>query len=696
MRKLFCGLSALMAAIGGGCGSVSDGTNHPAPMLVEGGAIAGGHISGYMNVYVTDGDSNAVLAGATVQVGSCSVTTDPTGLATFDPTGCPSLNGPVTLTASAGGYAPSTAIGVNGANVTMTLQAFTRPAPATAQVSGTIAGWEDLPAPGSGHTTIAYVAASQTDDLGDLANNIAQGTRDIQIGGTALTTTIAANSCARNALVDDCNWQLATRTGAQAHFAIVLDSYDNGTPSDSSDDVTTLVGWALLQGLSLSAGQTVMNEALPMMAAGDMQTITASLPGHRAAERAGTNPGGLPDPDHGRHHQLDPQGRGRVVRSARDGAGDQVRRRAVVDGLGARLLALVDRHRVGLDDGADRHHRERRDHLVRARDRSDRPQRGVHGLRRQAALVGHDLRRHDLVHAAGGHPQPAGAGHRHGDAERLGPHDPRRRPDQRSVQAGHPEAHRDLVRPDQRHVLIGRSPELSVSLDGYRKKDLVAGLVERYVDPDSPRALGALRLGSCSFQSYEPAEVLDAAQAAELLQVDEETIVQLAESGKLPGRKLGKSWRFSRAGLVAWLSTDRDVMMYVNSPGGEVSAGLAIYDTMQAIRCDVATFCLGQAASMASLLLAAGAPGKRSALPHARVMIHQPLAGMQGQATQIEIRARHVMRTRDTINALYTRHTGQEPERIERDTERDNFMSAAEAQAYDLVDQVLQRRPGAP
>ena len=278
MRKLFCGLSALMAAIGGGCGSVSDGTNHPAPMLVEGGAIAGGHISGYMNVYVTDGDSNAVLAGATVQVGSCSVTTDPTGLATFDPTGCPSLNGPVTLTASAGGYAPSTAIGVNGANVTMTLQAFTRPAPATAQVSGTIAGWEDLPAPGSGHTTIAYVAASQTDDLGDLANNIAQGTRDIQIGGTALTTTIAANSCARNALVDDCNWQLATRTGAQAHFAIVLDSYDNGTPSDSSDDVTTLVGWALLQGLSLSAGQTVMNEALPMMAAGDMQTITASFP----------------------------------------------------------------------------------------------------------------------------------------------------------------------------------------------------------------------------------------------------------------------------------------------------------------------------------------------------------------------------------------------------------------------------------
>jgi ATP-dependent Clp protease, protease subunit len=141
---------------------------------------------------------------------------------------------------------------------------------------------------------------------------------------------------------------------------------------------------------------------------------------------------------------------------------------------------------------------------------------------------------------------------------------------------------------------------------------------------------------------------------------------------------------------------DRDVMMYVNSPGGEVSAGLAIYDTMQTIRCDVATFCLGQAASMASLLLAAGAPGKRSALPHAQVMIHQPLAGMQGQATEIEIHARHILKTRDTINGLYARHTGQSADRIKADTERDNFMSAPEAQAYGLIDQVLQRRPGAP
>jgi ATP-dependent Clp protease protease subunit len=134
---------------------------------------------------------------------------------------------------------------------------------------------------------------------------------------------------------------------------------------------------------------------------------------------------------------------------------------------------------------------------------------------------------------------------------------------------------------------------------------------------------------------------------------------------------------------------DKDVMIYINSLGGEVSAGLAIYDTMQALRCPVATFCLGQAASMASLLLAAGTKGKRSTLPHARVMIHQPLAGMQGQATDIEIHAREILKGRDTINALYAHHTGQPVDRIKQDTERDNFMSADEAKTYGLVDQVL-------
>jgi ATP-dependent Clp protease, protease subunit len=141
---------------------------------------------------------------------------------------------------------------------------------------------------------------------------------------------------------------------------------------------------------------------------------------------------------------------------------------------------------------------------------------------------------------------------------------------------------------------------------------------------------------------------------------------------------------------------DKDLMLYINSPGGDVTAGLAIYDTMQALRCPVATFCLGQAASMASLLLAAGTPGKRQALLHARVMIHQPLAGMEGQATDIAIQAREILKARDTINTLYARHTGQPVEKIKQDTERDNFMSAADAKAYGLIDEVLAsgKRPG--
>jgi ATP-dependent Clp protease protease subunit len=134
---------------------------------------------------------------------------------------------------------------------------------------------------------------------------------------------------------------------------------------------------------------------------------------------------------------------------------------------------------------------------------------------------------------------------------------------------------------------------------------------------------------------------------------------------------------------------DRDIMLYVNSPGGDVSAGLAIYDTMQWLHCDVATFCMGQAASMASFLLAAGAPGKRYALPHSRVMLHQPLAGLQGQTSDIEIHAREILLARDTLNELYSKHTGQPVERIKHDTERDNFMSPDEARAYGLIDEVL-------
>jgi len=134
---------------------------------------------------------------------------------------------------------------------------------------------------------------------------------------------------------------------------------------------------------------------------------------------------------------------------------------------------------------------------------------------------------------------------------------------------------------------------------------------------------------------------------------------------------------------------DKDIMLYINSPGGEVGAGLAIYDTMQYLHCDVATVCTGQAASMASFLLAAGTKGKRNVLPHGRIMIHQPLAGFRGQATDIEIHAREILRARDTLNQLYAKHTGQPVDKIAADTDRDNFMSAEEAKAYGLVDYVV-------
>lgn len=134
---------------------------------------------------------------------------------------------------------------------------------------------------------------------------------------------------------------------------------------------------------------------------------------------------------------------------------------------------------------------------------------------------------------------------------------------------------------------------------------------------------------------------------------------------------------------------DKDVHLYINSPGGSVSAGLAIYDTMQYIRPDVSTICVGMAASMASVLLAAGAKGKRYALPHSRVMIHQPLGGAQGQATDIEIHAREILRIREEMNEILAHHTGQTPEQIQKDTERDHFMTAVEAEQYGLIDQVV-------
>ncbi len=137
-----------------------------------------------------------------------------------------------------------------------------------------------------------------------------------------------------------------------------------------------------------------------------------------------------------------------------------------------------------------------------------------------------------------------------------------------------------------------------------------------------------------------------------------------------------------------------DVHLYINSPGGSITAGMAIYDTMQFISCDVATYCLGQAASMGAVLLTAGAKGKRSALPNSRIMIHQPLAGMEGTATDLDIHAREVLKVKRRMNEILQHHTGKSLEDLERDTDRDNFMTAEEARDYGLVDKVLMEIPG--
>lgn len=137
---------------------------------------------------------------------------------------------------------------------------------------------------------------------------------------------------------------------------------------------------------------------------------------------------------------------------------------------------------------------------------------------------------------------------------------------------------------------------------------------------------------------------------------------------------------------------DKDIYLYVNSPGGSVSAGMSVYDTMQFIKPDISTMCIGQAASMGALLLASGAKGKRFCLPHSRVMLHQPFGGFQGQATDIDIHAREILATRERLNAVFAKHTGQPLEQIVADTDRDHFMSAAEAAHYGLIDAVIEKR----
>jgi len=137
---------------------------------------------------------------------------------------------------------------------------------------------------------------------------------------------------------------------------------------------------------------------------------------------------------------------------------------------------------------------------------------------------------------------------------------------------------------------------------------------------------------------------------------------------------------------------DEDIYLYINSPGGVVTAGLAIYDTMQFIKPDVVTICIGQAASMAAVLLAAGTKGKRFSLPHSRIMIHQPIGGIQGQATDIEIHAKEILRIKQTLNEILSKHTNQPIEKIEQDTDRDNFMTAEEALKYGIIDKIIEKK----
>ncbi|MEN8199987.1 MAG: ATP-dependent Clp endopeptidase proteolytic subunit ClpP [Thermodesulfobacteriota bacterium] len=137
---------------------------------------------------------------------------------------------------------------------------------------------------------------------------------------------------------------------------------------------------------------------------------------------------------------------------------------------------------------------------------------------------------------------------------------------------------------------------------------------------------------------------------------------------------------------------EKDITFYINSPGGSVTAGLAIYDTMQYVKCDIATLCMGQAASMGALLLAAGAAGKRYSLPNSRIMIHQPMGGYQGQASEIDIHAKEIMRMRDDLNKILAKHTGHTVKKINKDTDRDNFMSPTESKKYGIIDEVLVQR----
>ena len=273
------GIVCLVAAPA--CGDV-EGQQAPKPVMVRGGGVGMGPISGVINVFVLDDDTDKPIAGAAVRVGPsaaampCSVVTDSTGLAIFDGKSCAGLKGPQSVTASAGAYAPATWIGVNGANLTLSLRASARSTVETATAQGTIDKWSTLPEPAMNHSTLAVILYSQTHDLGDRANEIQQGKRSVNAGILG-AIDIPANVCVRNVLVDDCSWKMTTRTGRQAHYAVILDQDTKGTPNNDADDTFTVTGWAVKTGLTFNAGQTATGEALSLLADADMTTMTMAF-----------------------------------------------------------------------------------------------------------------------------------------------------------------------------------------------------------------------------------------------------------------------------------------------------------------------------------------------------------------------------------------------------------------------------------
>jgi hypothetical protein len=279
-----CSLVLLTLPLLTACGNATI-SGPPMPRFIEGGGLGDGPIQGGLNVYVIDDDTRAKVSGAIVRVGgsadpaACTATTDSTGLAVFaESSTCTMLHGKQTITASASGYAPATWIGVDAGNVTMAIRATTPPAVDSAAVTGSITGWDTLPAPAAGHQTLALIGYSAGVHASDAANNLAQDTRPVHVAVLDLDVQLPSNICVRNAYANDCNWRLKTRTGPQAHYAVVLDQDQKGTPDDDSDDTFTVVGWAIKRGLAFQKDVGADAEALTLLKDTDMQSFSATFP----------------------------------------------------------------------------------------------------------------------------------------------------------------------------------------------------------------------------------------------------------------------------------------------------------------------------------------------------------------------------------------------------------------------------------